>query len=99
MIKACLYKLRDSTSLSEHAIKESTQIPGMLSFEEREQLRKQNIQQSFKGEQYLRMHPEIKLLFSKAIEDLLTHKPEEKDIEKCMAHFFTQKNLRQIVMN
>ncbi len=99
MIKTCLCKIEDSTSLSGLVIRESAEIPGMLSFKEKEELRKQNIQQKFKCEQYLRSHSEIKLLFSKAIENVLIHKPEEKDIEECMAKFFTQKNLKQIVMN
>jgi ankyrin repeat protein len=79
-------------------IYDRTLVENMLDDSNKKQLRKENTALRIKNEKYLRDHPEIRLLFGKAIEHVLINKPKEQDIEKCLAQFFTQDNLKEIVL-
>ena len=59
--------------------------------------KKDKVKQRMDNEKYLRAHPELKHMISKAVEQILMDKPETKNLHEELCKFFTQGDLKQVV--
>ena len=57
---------------------------------------REKVKQRMDNEMYLRAHPELNTLISKAVEHILIKRPEASDLHEELCNFFKQPNLKDI---
>ncbi|XP_074538726.1 RIIa domain-containing protein 1 [Halichoeres trimaculatus] len=68
---------------------------GVLSVEQQEKLREFKIKTRIDNERYLRSHPEVEVLISNFLRDVLLERPV--DIHEFAADYFTDPNLQVVI--
>jgi hypothetical protein len=70
----------------------------VLTEQEQKNLNKEKINRRITNEKYLRAHPELKLMISRAVEQALLERPDQCNIPSFLQNFFTQPNLKEVVL-
>ena len=70
----------------------------VLTAQEQKTLNREKISRRISNEKYLIAHPELKILMSKAVEQVLLERPDQYNIPTFLQHFFTQPKLEEVVM-
>lgn len=58
--------------------------------------KREKVKQRMDNEMYLRQHPELNKLISKAVEHILVKKPEASDLHEELCNFFKKPNMRDL---